>query len=135
MAFQGSAFQSYAFQTFTSGGAAPVTTTPDGDAYRAYHKRLKRMAQISDERDRKKYIALVQDKAEAPMPDNPLFTDAMDKIVQSISQPEIDFELVKRNTEIAIARIEAILGYYERAAQLARRRRQDDEIIILLSML
>lgn len=131
MAFQSNSFQSSAFQM--AHGATPPAESIDGDAYREYHKRLKRMVQISEERDKKKYIEIVQGKI-VPV-ENPLVVAAMESVVAAIAQPEIDFSLVQRNAEIALRRVEAVLAYYERAAQIARRRKQDDEIIILLSIL
>ena len=130
-AFQWNSYQNNAFQIARNGGASPIAPdTHDAGAYEGYRKRLKRMIEISNERDRKKYISIVQEQI-VPV-ENALVEQSIAIVSQEIARAEPDYDLIARQSQIALARVEAVLAYYER---MAKRRRNREAIIMLLSTL
>lgn len=130
--FQSNAFQANAFQIVLPIDNPDNPDTHDGVDYEAMRKRLKRLAEISDQRERKKYFQVAK-KLEAVTPENPMVAKAVEQVVRTIQAPTIDYDLLQTLVSAAIARINAVEAYYQRLD--ARRRKDEEEIIILLSML
>lgn len=133
-AFQSNAFQANCFQILRNGATPDNRDTHDGFDDKLYRKYLEKITKISEDRERKKYapVATQINKLIAKT-ENLILVKSLEAVVQVIRQPEFDYDKAARMAAAAVARLDAILAYYDRLD--ARRRKDEEEIIILLSML
>ncbi len=116
-------FQSGAFQSvwaYVTGNR----DTHDVGAYKRYRKKLERIAKITDERERKKFVKKAEKILKEEIPEE--VKQEVKAAVEIAKEPEFDFSLIQ-------AKMLAALAVLEQQLQELIKKKEEELIILLLT--